>query len=134
MAEISDENFKEEMLRLMKTAVIKVGENAKEIALLRKDFDKNTRELKGLKKKFRANSGILNDVYFRIIEMHNRLDDVERQIKTFVNNFADLEDEHKRILSDLFSLTNNIDDNPDAKIQLDELDVWLVNLEEKVFA
>jgi hypothetical protein len=58
---ISDERFKEEMLRLMKCAVIKTGENAKEIALLRKDVDKNTRELKSLKKEIRANSGIDND-------------------------------------------------------------------------
>ena len=27
----------------------------------------------------------------------------------------------------------DIDDNPEAKIQLDELNVWLENLEEKVF-
>lgn len=32
---ISNENFREEMLRLMKSVVIKVGENAKEIDLLK---------------------------------------------------------------------------------------------------
>lgn len=134
MTEISDERFKEEMLRLMKSIAIKVAENSKEIALLRKDFDKHTKEFKILKKEIRANSGILNYVYFRIIEMHNRLDEVERKIKTFVNNFSDLKEEHKRILSDLHRLWENIDDSPDAKMQLDELDIWIVNLEEKVFA
>ena len=76
---------KEEMLRLMKSAVIKVGENTKEIALLRKDVDKNTRELKSLKKEIRANSGIDNDVRFRVLEMFNRLFEIENQ----VNSLAD---------------------------------------------
>lgn len=122
------------MLRLMKTVVIKVGENAKEIALLRNDLDKNTKEFKSLKKEIRANSGILDNVNFRVIEMYNRLFDVEKEIKSFIDRFPDLEEEYKRIFSDLLKLVENIDNNPDAKFQLDELDVWLVNLEEKVFA
>ena len=134
MLEISDEKFKEEMLRLMKTVVIKVGENAKEIALLRKDFDKSTREFKSLKKEIRANLGVLNDLYFRVLEMYNRLDEAEKEIKSFADKFPDFEEEHKRISSELSKLVQNINDNPDAKIQLDELNVWLENLEEKVFA
>lgn len=124
---ISDEKFKEEMMRLMKFAVIKVGENAKEIALLRKDVDKNTKELKSLKKEIRAHSGILNDVNFRVIEMFNRLFDIEHQIKSFAERFPDLKEEHKRVFSELLKLAENIDDNPDAKVQLDELNVWLEN-------
>lgn len=131
---ISDEKFKEEMLRLVKSAVIKVGENAEEIALLRKDVDKNTRELKSLKKEIRANSGILNDINFRVIEMYNRLFDVEKQIDSFAERPSDLEEERKRIFSELLKLNKDIDDNPDAKVQLDELNVWLENLEEKAFA
>jgi chromosome segregation ATPase len=124
MAEILDEKFKEEMLRLMKTAVIKVGENAKEVALLRKDVDKNTRELKNLKKEIRANSGVLNDLYFRVTEMYNRLDDVEREIKSFAERFPDLEEEYKRIFSEVSKVVDSIvNDSPDAKIQVDELDV-----------
>lgn len=49
--EISDKRFKE-VLRLLKFAVIKVGENTNEIALLRKDIEKNSRDLRNLKKKF----------------------------------------------------------------------------------
>ena len=52
MTEISDEKFKVEVLRLMKTVVVKVGENAKDIALIRKDIDKSTKEFKSLKNKF----------------------------------------------------------------------------------
>ena len=129
---ISDERFKEEMLRLMKCAVLKVGENAKEIALLRKDFDKNTRELKSLKKEIRANSGLDNDVNFRIIEMYNRLFDIEKQVNSLADRLPELKDEHKRIFSESLKLAEDID-NPAAKIQLDELNVWLENLEEKVF-
>ena len=130
---VSDERFKEEMLRLMKTVVIKVGENAKEIALLRKDFDKSTREFNGLKKEIRANSGVLNDLHFRVIEMYNRLFDVEKEIKSFAERYPDLEEEYQRIFSEVSRMVDSIDDNPDAKIQLDELNVWLENLEEKVF-
>ena len=52
MAEISDDRFKEEMMRLMKTAVLKIGDNSKKFSLVRKDIDKNTRDLKSLKRKF----------------------------------------------------------------------------------
>lgn len=131
---VSDEKFKEEMLRLMKTVVIKIGENAKEIALLRKDLDKNTREFKSLKKEIRANSGILDNVQFRVIEMYNRLFDIEKEIKSFAERFPDFEEEHKRISSELSKLVQNINGNHDAKIQIDELTIWLENLEEKVFA
>ena len=132
--EISAERFKEEMWRLMKSAVIKVGENAKEIALLRKDFDKNTRELKSLKKEIRSNSGIDNDVRFRVLEMFNRLFDIEKQVDLLADRLPDLKEEHIRIFSESLKLAEDIDDNPDAKVQLDELNVWLENLEEKVFA
>ena len=47
---ISDEKFKEEMRRLMKFAVLKIGENSKEIALLRKTLIK-TRENRNISKK-----------------------------------------------------------------------------------
>ena len=132
--EISAERFKEEMWRLMKSAVIKVGENAKEIALLRKDFDKNTRELKSLKKEIRSNSGIDNDVRFRVLEMFNRLFDIEKQVDLLADRLPDLKEEHIRIFSESLKLAEDIDDNPDAKVQLDELNLWLENLEEKVFA
>jgi hypothetical protein len=46
--ELSNEDFRKEMLRLMKSVVIKVGENARDIDLLRKDVEKNTREFKSL--------------------------------------------------------------------------------------
>ena len=131
--EISDERFKEEMLRLMKCAVLKVGENAKEIALLRKDFDKNTRALKSLKKEIRANSGLDNDVRFRVLEMFNRLFDIEKQVNSLADRLPDLKEEHRRIFSESLKLAEDIDDNVDAKVQLDELNVWLENLEEKVF-
>ncbi len=130
---ISDERFKEEMLRLMKFAVIKVGENVKEIALLRKDVDKNTRELKSLKKEIRAHSGILNDVRFRAFEMYNRLFDIENQVVLIADKYPYLREEYKRIRSELLKLIEGIDDNPDIETQLDELDVWLENLEEKAF-
>ncbi len=116
----------------MKCAVLKVGENAKEIALLRKDFDKNTRELKSLKKEIRANSGIDNDVNFRIIEMSNRLFDIEKQVNSLADRLPELKEEHKRIFSESLKVAEDID-NPTAKVQLDELNVWLENLEEKVF-
>ena len=132
--EISAERFKEEMWRLMKSAVIKVGENAKEIALLRKDFDKNTRELKSLKKEIRSNSGIDNDVRFRVLEMFNRLFEIEKQVDLLADRLPDLKEEHIRIFSESLKLAEDIDDNPDAKVQLDELNLWLENLEEKVFA
>ena len=130
MAEIADDKFKEEMLRMMKTAILKIGDNSKEIYLLRKDVDKHTKELKNLRKEIRANAGLDNDVRFRVLEMFNRLFDIEKQ----ADLFSDLEEEHKRIFSESLKLAGDIEDNPDAKIQLDELNVWLENLEEKVFA
>lgn len=133
-AEISDERFKDEMMRMMKTAILKVGDNSKEIYLLRKDVDKNTKELKSLKKEIRANSGLENDTRFRVLEMFDRLFDIEKQANLFADRFPDLEEEHKRIFSESLKLAEDIDDNPDAKVQLNELNVWLENLEEKVFA
>ena len=66
--------------------------------------------------------------------MFNRLFDIEKQTGLFADKFSDLEKEHKRIFSESLKLAEDIDDNPDAKVQLDELNVWLENLEEKVFA
>jgi len=82
---IADENFKEDMLRLMKFAVLKIGENSKEIALLRKDLDKNTKNFKSLRKDIRANAGLDADVKLRVLEMYNRLLETENQ----VNSLAD---------------------------------------------
>jgi chromosome segregation ATPase len=131
---ISDEKFKEEMLRLMKSVALKVGETASEISLLRRDVDKNTRELKNLRKLVHANLDLDNDVNFRILEMFNRLFDIKKQVESFSDKFPELEEEYKRIFSESLKLAENIDENPDAKVQLDELNVGLENLEEKVFA
>lgn len=131
---ISDEKFKEEMLRLMKSAVIKVDENAKEIALLRTDVDKNTRELKKLKKEIRASLGLDNDARFKVLEIYNRLWEIEKQVKKIAVKFPYLKEEYQRIFSEALKLAEDIDENTDAKMQLDELNVWLENLEEKVFA
>lgn len=130
---ISDERFKEEMLGLMKSVAIKVGENAEEIALLRTDVDRNTGEFKRLRKEIRANLGIDNDVQFRILEMYNRLWEIESQVNSLADRLPELKEEHQRIFSESLKLAKDIDENPDVKIQVDELNVWLENLEEKVF-
>jgi archaellum component FlaC len=57
-----------------------------------------------------------------------------KKVKTFVEKFPDLDNEYDRIFSELSKISEDIDTNPDAKVQLDELNVWLENLEEKVFA
>ena len=88
--EISDDRFKEEMLRLMRSVALKVGENAKEIALLRKDFDKNTRELKCLKKEIRVNAGSDYYVQFGVLEMFNRLYEIENQVNSLTDQLPDL--------------------------------------------
>ena len=134
MTEISDARFKEEMLRLMKCAVLKVGENAKEMVLLRSDVGKNTREFKKLKKEIRANFGVDNDVGFRVLEMYNRLWEIENQINPAAGRFPYLKEEYERARSETLKLFTDIEDNPDAKMQLDELNVRVENLEEKVFA
>ncbi|MGI9054305.1 MAG: hypothetical protein ACR2F2_00745 [Pyrinomonadaceae bacterium] len=131
---ISDEKFKEEMLRLMKFAVIKIGENSKEIALLRKDFDRNTRELKNLKKEIRENSGAFADIRFRSSGMIIRLWEIQRQVNSIADLHPYLQEEYKRINAEILELIETIDENPDAEMQFDELDVRLENLEEKAFA
>ena len=131
---ISDEKFKEEMLRLMKFAVIKIGENSKEIALLRKDFEKNTRELKNLKKEIRENSGAFTDARFKSFGMITRLWEIEKQVNSIAERFPYLREEYKSISSELINFIESIDENFDAEIQLDELNVRLENLEEKAFA
>ncbi len=130
---ISDERFKEEMLRLMKSIAIKVGENAKEIALLRNDVDKNTREFKRLRKEIRASFGLDNDVQFRVLEMYNRLWEIESRVNSLADRLPELKEEYQRIFSESLKLAREIEENPDVKIQVDELNVWLENLEEKVF-
>ena len=66
--------------------------------------------------------------------MFNRLFDIEKQANLIADKFPELQEEHKRIFSESLRLPEDSDDNPDAKVQLDELNVWLKNLEEKVFA
>ena len=131
---LPNENFKEELLYLLKSAIDKLNENSNEIAFLRKEIDKNTRALKNLKKEIRSNSGFYNDDRFRIIEMFNRLFEVEKPIKSCADRFSILEAERNRTFTELLKLTEDIEENPDAKIQLNELNVWLENLEEEVFA
>lgn len=133
---MSDEQLKyriEEILRLMNYAVLKVDENAKEMALLRRDVDQNTRELKKLRKDIRTGFGFDTDLYFRVLEMHNRLWEIENQVKIAANRFPFLKAEYDRIYSESLKLFTNIENNPDAKMQIDELNVWVENLEEKVF-
>lgn len=131
---ISDERFKEEMLCLMRSVAIKVGENAKEIALLRTDVDKNTREFKELRKEIRASLELDNDVRFRVLEMYNRLWEIEDQVDAIALRLPELKEEYERLRSETLKLFTDIDDNADAEVQLDELNVWVENLEEKVFA
>ena len=71
---------------------------------------------------------------FRSLEMFNRLFEIEKQVDLLADRLPDLKEEHIRIFSESLKLAEDIDDNPDAKVQLDELNVWLENLEEKVFA
>ncbi len=130
---ISDEKFKEEMLRLMKFAVIRIGENTNEIALLRKDFERNTRELKNLKKEIRENSGAFTDIRFRSFEIIFRLWDIQRQVNSIADLYPYLQEEYKRINAEVLELIESIDENPDAEMQLDELSVRLENFEEKAF-
>ena len=130
---ISDERFKEEMLRLMRFTVLKVGENVKEIGLLKMDVERNTRELKKLRKDIRTGFGFDNDLWFRVLEMYNRLHEIESRVNSVADRFPHLKVEYKRIFSEVSKTTQSIDENPDAKIQFDELNVWLENLEEKVF-
>ena len=66
--------------------------------------------------------------------MYNRLFEIENIIKTHNGKSSDLKEEHKRIFSEVIKLMGNFGDNPDAKVQLDELNVWLENLEQKAFA
>jgi len=121
------------MLRLLKSVALKVGDNAKEIALLRTDVDKNTRELKKLKKEIRAALGLDNDARFRVLEMYNRLWEIENQVKAAAFRVPCLKEEYDRICSETLKMFTGIENNADAKIQLDELNVWVENLEEKVF-
>lgn len=130
---ILDEQFKEEMLRLMRFAVLKVGENSKEIALLRNDVEKNTRELKRLKKEIRENAGVFTDARSRSFVMITRLWEIENQIISIAEIYPYLREEYKQINLELIKLIKSIDENPDIAIQLDELNVWLENLEEKAF-
>jgi chromosome segregation ATPase len=65
--------------------------------------------------------------------MFNRLFDIEKQVNSLEDRIPDLKEEHKRIFSESLKIAEDIDENPDAKVQLDELNVWLENLEEKVF-
>lgn len=71
--QISDKRFQEEILRLLKFTVIKVGENTNETALLRKDIDRNTTALRSLKKEIRKNSGAFTDARFKSFGMITRL-------------------------------------------------------------
>ena len=66
--------------------------------------------------------------------MYNRLFDIEKKLKSFAERFPDLEEEYNRIFLEVSKMVEIIDDNPDAKMQIDELNVWLESLEEKVFA
>ncbi len=66
--------------------------------------------------------------------MFIRLFDIEKQADLFTDRHPDLKEEHRRIFSESLELAEDIDDNARAKVQLNELNVWLENLEEKVFA
>ncbi len=128
---ISDEKFREEMLRLMKFTVLKIGENTNEVALLRNAVDKNTRELKNLKKEIRENSGALTAARLKSFAMITRLWKIEKQVISIAEKFPYLREEYKSINSEVVKFIENIDENFDAEIQLDELNVRLENLEEK---
>lgn len=135
MAEISDEQFKEEILRMMKTAILKIGDNSKEINLLRKDVDKSTREFKNLKKEFQINSGKVTDIRFRVLEMWNRLFEIEKRLETFSERLTDIKREIKRIFSELSKIIESaeIENIAEATAKFNELDLQIEKLEEQVF-
>ncbi len=66
--------------------------------------------------------------------MYNRLFDIEKQLKSIDKKQADLEEELKKIFSELLKLGENIEDSPETKAKIEELDLRLEKLEEKVFA
>lgn len=134
MAEISDDNFREEMMRMMKAAILKIGDNSREIGLLRKDVDKNTREFKNLKKEFRVGSSGLSDLRFKVLEMLNRVFEVEMQFKSFNKELPDLEEEIKEISAELIDLMSDVEDDVETRLKIDGLYSQVEKLEKEVYA
>ena len=106
----------------------------KDASSLKKDVSSLKKDVAFLKKEVRINSGKLDDVIFRVIEMYNRLFDIEKQLKFFDKRLVDLEEEYQKIYSELIKLVENVEDNPEARAKVDELDLRIEKLEEKVFA
>jgi len=106
----------------------------KDVSSLKKDVSSLKKDVAFLKKEVRINSGKLDDVIFRVIEMYNRLFDIEKQLKFFDKRLVDLEEEYQKIYSELIKLVENVEDNPEARAKVDELDLRIEKLEEKVFA
>ena len=133
MAEIADNNFKEEMMRMMKAAILKIGDNSREVSLLRRDLDKNTREFKNLKKEFRVGSAGLSDLRFRVLEMLNRVFEVETRLKSFNEELPDLEVELRELTLELADLMSDIEDDAETRLKIDGLYSQVEKLEEEVF-
>lgn len=133
MAETANDNFKEEMMRMMKTAILKTGDNGREVSLLRKDVDRNTREFKNLKKEFRVGSSGLNDLRFKILEILNRVFEVETRLKSFNVGLPNLEEEVKEISAELADLMSDVEDDVETRLKVDELYSRVERLEKKVY-
>ncbi|MGI8640189.1 MAG: hypothetical protein ACR2MG_09535 [Pyrinomonadaceae bacterium] len=131
----------DEILRIttgLVTAVREVRQvqdnHTQKFEIIEKDVSSLKKDVAFLKKEVRINSGKLDDVIFRVIEMYNRLFDIEKQLKFFDKRLVDLEEEYQKIYSELIKLVENVEDNPEARAKVDELDLRIEKLEEKVFA
>ncbi len=89
--------------------------------------------MKKLRELIRDVYGLDKDVRLKAIEICNQLFEIENLVNTYNDKSSDLKQEYKWISSEVLKIMGNFDGNLDAESQLDELNMWLENLEEKAF-
>ena len=101
---------------------------------LNKKVDNNSRDLRLLKKEVRISSGRLSDSLARVIEMLNRIAEIKKEIQLLNEQGLRFEAELKIITTDLHFLADKAEELPENIEALNEIDLRLEKLEEKVFA
>lgn len=91
--EISDDRFKSEMMRMMNTVILKLGEHDQRFESIDQRFDKleekidqNTEDIALLKKDVKTLTGKFTDVVGMVLEDNKRITKLEKDVEDLQGN------------------------------------------------
>ena len=125
MAEEFSENTQSEILRHLQTLIVKSGEHDKRFDMIDENFGV-------LREQVKIMDGKLTDIASKVIEIDKRLAVVEARLGLMENRLTALEEETRQIRLELDELNDRAETVFSDRTLIDQLEVRLFQLEEKL--